>query len=175
MLRKPDLIDIILASTRRSIITGVLLILMGFLVSYLPKMVVSLGWPSTSGVITSHQIQAKKIQEYDGDFYEEIHVHIRYEYVVEGVTYASSSISAIEMPFYPPEIAERYPIDKDVVVYYNPKDPAEALLEPGFADLFKAFNVFSFLLFVAGIYFIRSGIKERRKQIRLMKFSEEQR
>jgi hypothetical protein len=173
MERKPDIIEIIVARPRLSVITGILLILAGILVSYLPKMAVSLGWPSASGIITSQQIQEKRIQEYDGDFYEELYIHIRYEYVVDGVTYASGSISAIEVSFYPPEISERYPVDKDVVVYYNPKDPAEALLEPGFVNIFKAFNVFSWLLFAAGIYFIRSGKKEKRKQNRMMKFSEE--
>ena len=170
MSRKEYLLDRILASPRLSIITGALLIWMGFLVSALPKMIATLGWQPTSGVITYQQIQKKRFPEYDGDFYEEIQVHLRYEYTVNGTLYTSGSVNAINIPFYPPEVAEQYPVDTAVTVYYNPRDPAEAVLEPGFVDVFKAFDVFSFLFFAAGIYFIvvaRKTETERRLRARI--------
>jgi hypothetical protein len=160
MQQKPDLFDFIIERPCLSIITGLLLILLGILVSALPKMAASLRWETTSGIITSHKVQVKRFREYDGDVYEEIHISIRYEYIVDKTTYTSQSINAINMPFYPPEIAERYPDDKEVIVYYNPKNPAKALLEPGFVDAYKAFNVFSYLFFGAGIYFINRGISK---------------
>ncbi len=166
MQQKLDLFDFIIERPRLSIITGLLLILMGILVSDLPKMAASLKWETTSGRITLHQTQVKRFREYDGDVYEEINVFICYEYIVDKITYTSQSISAINIPFYPPEIAEQYPVDKEVIVYYNPIDPAEALLEPGFVDVHKAFNVLSFLFFCAGLYFINRGISKIKKRNR---------
>ena len=162
--RKPDLFDFIIERPRLSIITGLLLILMGLLISDLLKMAATLGWPATSGTITSLQTQKKRFREYDGDFYEEIQVHLRYEYTVNGITYTSGAVNAINLPFYPPEIAEKYPEKEDVTVYYSPKDPAKAVLERGFVNVFKAFDVFSFIFFAAAIYFIRAGSLERKKR-----------
>ena len=147
MQRKPNLFDFIIDRPRLSIITGILLIVAGILVSDLPKMIATLGWSTTSGTITSHHIQKVRIKEYDGDFYEEIHVYIRYEYAVNGTTYETNSINTRNLPFYPPETAENYPLDKEVTVYYNPKQPSKAVLEPGFVDVFKAFNIFFISVF----------------------------
>jgi hypothetical protein len=163
MQQKQDIFDFIIERPRLSIITGLFFILMGILVSDLPKMAASLQWDTTEGTVVSHQIQAKRFREYDGDVYEEINVFIHYEYTVGGITFTSQSINARNILFYPPEIAEQYPVHKKVIVYYNPKDPAEALLEPGFVDVLKAFNVFSFLIFCTGIYFIFIGISGSKK------------
>ena len=133
---------------------GLMLILAGILFSDLPKMIATLGWPTTDGMITFHRFQGKRFEEYDGDFYDEFYVIIRYEYTVDGISYTSRKISAHDLPFYLPEASEQYPIGKEVIVYYDPSNPADAVLEPGFVDVFKAFDVFSWLFFGAGIYFI---------------------
>ncbi len=163
MERKQGIIDFILTRPRLSVLTGVLLIFLGILFSGLPTMIASLRWSTAEGIITSHQFQGKTFREYDGDAYKEVHVFIRYEYTVDAVTYMSQSINAFDLPFYPPEVAARYPVDKKVTVYYDPKNPAEAVLEPGFVDVLKAFDVFSYLFFGAGIYFIHHGISGRKK------------
>lgn len=163
MSKKQYLFDYIIERPRLSTIVGVLLIFTGFLVSDLPKMVSTLTWSETSGTIILNQTQKIKIKEYGGDFYEETHVYIRYEYVVDGTRYETNSLNTQNLPFYPPEVALQYPVDKIVAVYYNPSDPAEAVLEPGFVDVFKAFDVFSFIFFAAGIYFIRAGILKRKE------------
>ena len=69
----------------------------------------------------------------------------------------------MDSPNYPASVASRYPVGKDVVVYYNPKDPADAVLEPGYVGLFKPFDVFSYLIFGVGLYFIYLGILEIKK------------
>jgi len=163
MQRKPNLFEYIIERPRLSIVTGTLLILIGFLVSDLPKMISTLGWPTTSGTIISRQIQSIRLQEYDGDFYEEIHISIRYEYAVDETRYESWSIDARDLAYYPPEIAEKYPVDKKVIVYYNPKEPIESVLEPGVVNIFKAFDVFSYLFFFGGAYFIYAGIRKQKE------------
>jgi hypothetical protein len=108
----------------------------------------------------------QRFQEYDGDYYTHLDAYIRYEYAVDGVSYSSLSINSIDSPFYPKDVADRYPVGMDVDVYYNPKDPAEAVLEPGFVDVLKAFEFFSYLFFAVGFYFIYVGISKIRNSRR---------
>jgi hypothetical protein len=120
-------------------------------------MVISQGWPSTEGEIISRYLVGQKFKEYDGDFFMNIDGYIRYQYFVEDIRYTSNAINSIKTPRYPYDIAIQYPEGKDVVVHYNPKNPSIAVLEPGFIWTLDAFDVFSFLLFTAGLYFISLG------------------
>ena len=153
-----------------SLIIGGLILVTGLIISDIPKMFVSLGWPTTQGTIVHHTRGGQRFEEYDGDFYTNIEVYIRYEYTVDGLSYSSLTINSIYNPFntYPTEYADRYPVGKEVIVYYNPKKPAEAVLEPGFVNVLKAFGIYSYVLFVLGIYFIYLGIS-KSKEIKLRK------
>jgi hypothetical protein len=166
MQKKFDIFEFIRSKPLLSLIIGSAIFLIGILFSDIPTMVVSQGWPATEGTIISHKFQGQKFKEYGGGFYTKIDVFIHYEYSIEGISYTSKAINSIDIPFYlyPESYADRYPIGKDVIVYYNPKNPSEALLEPGFVDVHKAFDVFSFLLFGIGIYFIFLGGLRIKKQ-----------
>lgn len=145
------------------LIFGVVVIIIGFLLSDIPKMIVSQGWPTTGGTILSNRLRGTQFKEYNGDFYTIIVVYIRYEYSVDGISYESLSINSIDTPFYPSSYANRYPVGKNIIVYYNPKNPAEAVLEPGFVDILKAFGGYSDLFFVLGVFFIIIGILDIKK------------
>ncbi|MCP4140204.1 MAG: DUF3592 domain-containing protein [Chloroflexi bacterium] len=168
MKKKLNVFKLIQSKPFLHLITGSVIFLLGILISDIPTMVLSQGWPTTEGKIISHKFQGQKFKEYGGGFYTKIDVFIHYEYSIEEISYTSKAINSIDIPFYlyPESYADRYPIGKDVIVYYNPKDPAEALLEPGFVDVHKAFDVFSYLFFGAGIYFINRGISKIKKQNR---------
>ena len=150
------------------LIFGVLVIMIGLLLSDLPKMLESLGWPTTGGTILSHKLSRVKFKEFNGDFYTITVVYIRYGYAVNGISRESSalnslSINSIVIPSYPPSYANRYPVGKNVLVYYNPKNPAEAVLEPGLVDISKAFGGYSSLFLVVGVFFVIIGIWDIRK------------
>jgi len=158
MRRKPDVIDFLRHRPVLSLIIGAVLLVTGVVISDLPRMIASLGWPTTDGKIVSRQLMARRFKEYDGDLYTEIDVFVRYEYVVDGIPYASMSINAVDTNYYPYRVGIGYAVGKVVMVYYNPKDPAEAVLEPGFVGIFEAFEVYSYLVFGLGIYCICTGI-----------------
>jgi hypothetical protein len=141
-----------------NLIIGGMIIVIAILLSDIPRMIVSQGWPTTSGTILYHKFVGVKFKEYDGSFYTNIDVYIRYEYSVDGISYTSLSINSIDTPSNPSSYASRFPVGEDVIVYYNPKNPSDAVLEPGFVNIFKAFGGLSAYFLVVGACFIFFGI-----------------
>ena len=167
MQKKQDILGIIHSKPRLCLTLGVVMVIIGILISDIPKMFFSLGWPTTKGTIIHHTRTGVRFEEYDGDFYTKMEVYITYQYTVGGISYKSLTIDSINKPFqlYPTSYADRYPEGEDVIVYYNPKHPSEAVLEPGFVNVSKAFDIYCYILFGLGIYFIYFGvtrIKEKR-------------
>ena len=119
----------------------------------------SQNWPVTQGVILSKRIVGQQFEEYDGDLYLNLEVYLRYEYKVGGESYASTRLNAVKMVYYPKEITEAYHEGKLVDVYYHPRSPALAVLEPGLIWSPQAFDVFSVMSSTAGLYLIVRGIK----------------
>lgn len=146
-----------------NLIIGGVIILIAILSSDIPKMVVSPRWPTTNGTILHHRFVGVKFREYGGGFYTNVDVYIRYEYAVDGVSYTSLSVNSLDTPFQPSSYASRFPVGEDVIVYYNPENPSDAVLEPGFVNIFKAFEGFSSLFLVVGVFLFILGILESKK------------
>jgi hypothetical protein len=154
MPKKSSAFEFVRRKPLLSLVIGGMIFAIGILISDVPTMVVSPGWPTTHGTIISNRIVGQKFKQYNDTYYTDFNVYIRYQYAVNGISYSSQSVNAIDSPFYPARIAHRYPVGKDVIVYYNPKHPSAAVLEPGFVEICKAFDVFSYLCFGVGVYFI---------------------
>ena len=131
-------------------------------------MIASQGWPTTAGTIISCIRQGTSFKEYDGDYHTETKVYISYQYSVNGIAYSSSAVNAIDYALflYPISFADRYPAGKAVVVYYNPKNPSEAVLEPGLVLIPEAVNLYSFFVTGAGLFFVFRGYWGLRKVIK---------
>jgi hypothetical protein len=145
---------------------GVVIVLIGMLISDIPTMLMSPHWPVTDGSIQKSRLVGTSVRGWDGEFFFETKAFIGYQYTVDGVEYSASRVNPIDTPFhqYQRSYTDRYPIGKEVVVYYNPRDPSDAVLEPGFVDVLKAFDIFSWILFGTGIYFVLTAILEMRKR-----------
>jgi hypothetical protein len=145
------------------VVAGSALLILAIFLSDIPTMIMSRGWPTTGGIIVTSRLVGTSVREWSGNYYKEEHAYIRYRYAVDGTAYSSSAVNSINLPFswYPRRYASRYPVGTQVSVYFNQKDPVKAVLEPGFVDVWKAFDVFSYLCFAAGIYFIFRGVSGR--------------
>ncbi len=121
---------------------GVLLLILGVLLSDIPVMIASQNWPSTAGKITSRTLLGQKFEEYGGTNYINIDGYILYQYNVDGISYNSTAVNSIDSPFYPYETALQYPEGKEVQVYYNPRHPAQAVLEPEWVSSTKVVGFF---------------------------------
>jgi hypothetical protein len=166
MQNKLDIFEFFQGRPVLSLALGVVIFAIGILISDLPRMIVSPGWPTTDGEIISRRLIAHQFKEYDGDLYIDYEAYIRYKYAVDGIPYSSLSINAIDSPFYSYSIAMRYPVGKEVLVYYNPNDPTDAVLEPGIVGIFQAFDVFSYFFFGAGLYLLYLGLSRIKSIIK---------
>jgi hypothetical protein len=101
------------------------------------KVTQAANWPSTLGMVTSSRIEMRSSSEGGSTPYPVVN----YSYPVMGQTYQGSKV----MPgpdvggIGARKVVERYPAGAQVMVYYNPDKPSEALLErstPGFVKLF---------------------------------------
>ncbi len=107
-------------------------------------------WPSTLGTVTLSMIQMRHSN--DGSTPYPV---VQYSYQVTGQPYQGSKV----MPG--PEVGgtgarkvvERYPAGAQVMVYYNPQNPSEALLERGTPGFIKWFWVILVILdaFLCGL------------------------
>jgi len=158
MQNKPDVFDYVRSKPLLSLLIGGVLLVVGVLISDLPKMFFSQEWPTTEGIILYHKFVGQKFKQYGADDYVNIDVYIRYQYEVNDVPYTSLSLNSIGTPFYPTSYASQYPVGADIIVYYNPKHPDDAVLEPGFVDVWRAFDTDSHLLYLIGGFFIYLAI-----------------
>ena len=133
---------------------GIVLLLLGILLSDIPIMIASQRWPTVPGRITARTLLGQKFKEYDGDYYLNIDGYIRYEYTVEGSVYSSTTVNALMAPYYPYETALNYPQGKEILVFYNPRNPTQAVLEPGLILSPEVFGLLSSILILAGVYIL---------------------
>lgn len=99
------------------------------------KAVESQSWPSTSGqVIKAILRKSEGVEDEDGHTHPLYYPLVDYEYTVNGQVYTSNRLSfgsrkTFNRQNQAAEELDRYPIGKQVVVHYNPVQPAEAVLE----------------------------------------------
>jgi hypothetical protein len=86
-------------------------------------------WPSTHGTVLKSRTQVS------GGEYTTVSAYVEYQYEINGTLYASTRIragDAIMTKNTTQEVydtVDRYPVGAEVVVYYNPANPAESALE----------------------------------------------
>jgi len=141
----------------------VAIMIAGIFLSDIPRMIASQNWPVVEGTVISRRLVGQKFKEYDGDYYTNIDGYIRYEYSVGGIVYYSTAVNSINTPSYPYIIALQYPVGKVVKVYFNPKNPTEAVLEPGFVFSAKGFGFFLFVIFTTGVLIVIRWLSRSKK------------
>ena len=87
-------------------------------------------WPSTSGIITASSLQVRYFKGMKGYY-----AAIRYRYRVadrdcEGDQISFNRVHAAVADAWQ-KVIDEYPVGKDVKVFYDPKNPSIAVLQPG--------------------------------------------
>ncbi len=105
--------------------------LMGAVIFQGVRLVSSSSWPTTEGRVLSSHVDSYVDSEGDTMYSAEVY----YEYIVGGATYRgdlirfgsnSGSTSARRSQ---QRIVDNYPVGASILVYYNPDDPTDAVLE----------------------------------------------
>ncbi len=125
---------------------------------------VSRNWPSTDGRITSCEVVLE---------HTDWHVTLKYSYAVGGQKYEGTRYSSTGDYFSRDEseareIANSYPVGQWIAwIYYNPDDPADAVLIPGMNYMYWCvMGAFSVVLVIGlgtffGILKVRQGDKPK--------------
>ena len=108
-------------------------------------------WPSTLGTVTESRIQMRS----NSDGGRTSYPLVRYAYQIVGRAYESQKV----MPGMDVggsgahRVVARYPVGAQVMVYYNPENPSEALLERGMPGHIKWFWIILAILnvFLCGL------------------------
>ncbi len=94
----------------------------------------SQGWPATTGTVTEARVTYSTQTDTDGDSSDSYFPQVSYTYQALGQEYAGHKISfgfakAHNSRRQAENELARYPLGSQVTVYYNPSNPAEAVLE----------------------------------------------
>ncbi|MEW6527262.1 MAG: DUF3592 domain-containing protein [Spirochaetota bacterium] len=85
----------------------------------------SLYWPKAEGIITQSFM--------DWDRHRRQFANITYTFTVNGQKIKGFQISAKEMNKSNEDLLKEYPVGKKVIVFYDPENPENSLLEPGYS------------------------------------------
>ena len=91
----------------------------------------SVDWPTAPGRIVKSDVEVR--HDEGSTSYS---VDIMYAYRVKGTQYSSNVVVIGGHEYLPHSVVRRYPVQKDVIVSYDPDDVANAVLEPGVKSYF---------------------------------------
>lgn len=111
-------------------------------------------WPAAKGIITVSEVIKNESTTGTGTNKRKTvtyNAKIHFKYSVKGKDYTSSNVTFGQSTKGAGEIVNRYPIGKNVKVFYNPQDLEVAVLEPGVSTS-------SYLFLGFGIFFTLTGL-----------------
>ena len=121
-------------------------------------------WPTTEGTILISKFDRNfnTSSSGKGKWYYEI--KIKYSYTVDSLEYESDRVDFKSATYQykseviPSTIARRYPVGKQVNVYYNPENPGKAVLETEITFMtYIGLLIGVFLVGLGVVLFMRSG------------------
>ncbi len=121
----------------------------------------SKSWPSTNGLITASNV-CESYHKSGTEYYP----CLQYQYTVNGSTLTGDQIYGVPRQsgdYYAAlDLADTYSVGKQVLVYYDPRSPATACLEPGVIP-WETYGAIVAGLFLVGFpfYLLSFGLKKR--------------
>ncbi|MFH1299426.1 MAG: DUF3592 domain-containing protein [Planctomycetota bacterium] len=156
---------------------GVVFLSTGFLVTYLlglpliEQAKASKNWPTTEGVVLNSKVVTHRSSNSSSSTYS---AKVIYRYQVEGQNHEGKTVwFGSDLSTSNRSLAEetvgKYPNDKKVTVYYDPQDPAAAVLEPGVFKSTYFYYLFGWLfmgpgILMTGIPLFRSLFRKFRRE-----------
>ena len=119
-------------------------------------------WQTTQGKVLHSGVDAQTDTDEEGTRRTTYRARVIYQYELAGQHYQSDHISFNEgvrtNNFHSQElIAARYPQEKGIAVYYNPRDPQETVLERRVSAFFTTI-LFALVFLLLGIFVLVSSL-----------------
>lgn len=119
----------------------------------------SVRWPSVPGTVTVSTIKSSRSSKGGTTYGANIH----YTYSVSAKNYVGTRVTFVDVSTSNSSDARgtlaRYPVGKAVNVFYNPNDPADAVLETGFTmGLLLPLGIGTIFALVGGLALINTAV-----------------
>lgn len=112
-------------------------------------------WPSVEGQVTVATVEMHVSTDSDGDTSRYYTPRVVYEYSVSGQQYGSDQVTIGSTWNYPSEARAaaklKYQTGQRVIVYYNPENPSQAVLESGSTRGAWGTLLIGIVFFIAGV------------------------
>lgn len=139
------------------LIVGALVLMWGIASSR--SALLSVRWPSVPGAVTISTIKSSRSSKGGTTYGADIHYTYAVsdnKYIGDKVTFGDISTSDSNDAR---QILNRYPVGKAVNVFYNPNNPAEAVLETGFTmGLLLPLGIGTIFTLVGGLMLINTAV-----------------
>lgn len=110
-------------------------------------------WPKTKGKVLASEVVEDRFRSITGKASIAFIPEISYQYLVTGTTYESSVVIFGETTYdyiTASNICEKFAVDSEPVIYYNPNKPADSVLLPQVTEGLRSL--------IPGIFFIVVGL-----------------
>jgi hypothetical protein len=121
-------------------------------------------WPQAPGIITHSNLGEEENDEGEIRYFADI----KFQYSVDSVIYTNDRLSYWRILGSDPTKFDKkllkYPLNKKVIVYYNPENPKQGYLEPGISFGSFIYLIFGFLFILISmvIYLISRYIVKKQ-------------
>jgi len=110
-------------------------------------------WEEIPATVSISEIREYEICDEDGCSIND-YPYIKYSYFVDGESYSNDDIVLFDLDEgdygFSPDIIDDYPVGSEISVYYNPKNPDEAVLMKGFSGVIPVIIMISQI--IIGVY-----------------------
>jgi hypothetical protein len=121
----------------------------------------SYNWPHVTGTITSSVARSKIMRGRHGEFIAHW-PDVQYEYVVGDRPFVSDRIMFTHRGFSKSEtqsLVDTYPVNKIIAVYFDPRSPNSAVLQPGIWWLFFPILGFAIVLMIVLLWIAYADLR----------------
>jgi hypothetical protein len=121
----------------------------------------SYNWPHVTGTIVSSAARSKLMKGRHGEFITHW-PDVQYEYVVDDRRFVSDRIMFTHRGFSKSEterLVDSYPVHKIIAVYFDPRNPTSAVLQPGIWWLFFPILGFAIILMIAMLWIAYADLR----------------
>ena len=113
-------------------------------------------WPNINGTITVSEVRQSSSTDDDGNTSYAYYPHVEYLYTLAGQNFTGKQIAfggvqGFNSPGNAQVAISKYPINAPVWVFYNPQNPAEAVLERTLSGAGKVAKIIGIILVILSV------------------------